>query len=159
MQGYIFIWSRYFTVQVRLYISLYSSGVSERGITFPEFFIPIVWLKDLTRFAQKNNVSIIGGLRYIRNANRAFNCTTIIQPCDNNDFVNTVALFREKNFYAPEEKDCLYKLGYRISNPERPLYYVIYSNGIRYSLMITRTRLFQSLSVPSSSNTLAGNPY
>lgn len=25
-------------------------------ITFPEFFIPIVWLKDLTRFAQKNNV-------------------------------------------------------------------------------------------------------
>ena len=31
MQGYIFIWSRYFTVQVRLYISLYSSGVSERG--------------------------------------------------------------------------------------------------------------------------------
>ena len=105
-------------------------------ITFPEFFIPIVWLKDLTRFAQKNNVSIIGGLRYIRNANRAFNCTTIIQPCDNNDFVNTVALFREKNFYAPEEKDCLYKLGYRISNPERPLYYVIYSNGIRYSSIL-----------------------
>lgn len=52
-------------------------------ITFPEFFIPIVWLKDLTRFSQKNNVSIIAGLRYIRNANRAFNCTTIIQPCNN----------------------------------------------------------------------------
>lgn len=50
--------------------------------------------------------------------------------------LNTVALFREKNFYAPEEKDCLYKLGYRISNPERPLYYVIYSNGIRYSSIL-----------------------
>ena len=105
-------------------------------ITFPEFFIPIVWLKDLTRFSQKNNVSIIAGLRYIRNANRAFNCTTIIQPCNNNGFVNTIALFREKNFYAPEEKDCLYKLGYRISNPERPLYYVICSNGIRYSTIL-----------------------
>ena len=71
-------------------------------ITFPEFFIPIVWLKDLTRFSQKNNVSIIAGLRYIRNANRAFNCTTIIQPCNNNGFVNTIALFREKNFYIIE---------------------------------------------------------
>ncbi len=105
-------------------------------ITFPEFFIPIVWLKDITRFAQKNNVSIIAGLRYIRNTNRAFNCTTIIQPCNNNGFRNAVALFREKNFYAPEEKECLYKLGYRISNPERPLYYVIHSNGIRYSTIL-----------------------
>ena len=60
----------------------------------------------------------------------------IIQPCNNNGFVNTIALFREKNFYAPEEKDCLYKLGYRISNPERPLYYVICSNGIRYSTIL-----------------------
>lgn len=68
-------------------------------ITFPEFFIPIVWLKDLTRFSQKNNVSIIAGLRYIRNANRAFNCTTIIQPCNNNGFVNTIALFRESNIF------------------------------------------------------------
>ena len=105
-------------------------------ITFPEFYIPIVWLKDITRFAQKNNVAIVAGLRYIRNANRAFNCTTIIQPCSNNGFRNAVTLFREKNFYAPEEKECLYKLGYHISNPKRPLYYVIDSGGIRYSTIL-----------------------
>ena len=105
-------------------------------ITFPEFFVPIVWLKDLTRFAQKNDVTIIAGLRYIRNTNRAFNCTTIIQPCNNNGFQNAVAIFREKNFYAPEEKECLYKLGYHISDPVRPLYYVVNANGIRYSTIL-----------------------
>ena len=25
-------------------------------ITFPEFFVPVIWLKDLTRFVQKNNI-------------------------------------------------------------------------------------------------------
>ena len=79
-------------------------------ITFPEFFIPIIWLKDLTRFAQKNNITVIAGLRYIRNTIRAFNYTVIIQPCNNNGFWNVVQLFREKEFYAPEEKDCLINL-------------------------------------------------
>lgn len=105
-------------------------------ITFPEFFIPIVWLKDITRFAQKNDITIIAGLRYIRNINQAFNCTTIIQPYDNSGFRNVIALFREKNFYAPEETDCLYKLGYHISNPATPLYYVVHSSGIRYSTIL-----------------------
>lgn len=105
-------------------------------ITFPEFFIPIVWLKDITRFAQKNNITIIAGLRYIRNSNRAFNCTTIVQPCNNHGFQNTVTLFREKNFYAPEEKECLYKLGYHIANPAQPIYYVVHANGVRYSSIL-----------------------
>lgn len=105
-------------------------------ITFPEFFIPIIWLKDLTRFAQKNNITVIAGLRYIRNTIRAFNYTVIIQPCNNNGFWNVVQLFREKNFYAPEEKDCLYKLGYRVSNPQKPIYYIVHSNGMHYSTIL-----------------------
>lgn len=105
-------------------------------VTFPEFFVPIIWLKDITRFAKENNIAIIAGLRYIRNTVRAFNYTTIIQPCNNNGFRNVVALFREKNFYAPEEKDCLYKLGYHVLDPKKPLYYVIHANKMRYSTIL-----------------------
>lgn len=105
-------------------------------IAFPEFFVPAVWLKDITRFAQKNSVSIIAGLRYIRNETRVFNCTTIIQPCVNNGFRNVVSLFREKNFYAPEEIECLYKLGYHIENPQYPLYYIVHWGQIRYSTIL-----------------------
>lgn len=118
--------------------SMANSAVKEGAnfITFPEFFVPIVWLRDITRFAQKNDVTIIAGLRYIRNTNRVYNCTTIIQPCNNNGFRNAVTLFREKNFYAPEEKESLYKLGYHIPNYIRPMYYVVHSNGIRYSTIL-----------------------
>lgn len=109
-------------------------------IAFPEFFVPAVWLKDLTRFAQKNDVTIIAGLRYIRSSNqtgsRAYNCTTIIQPFINNGFSNSIALFREKNFYAPKEKEYLYKLGYIVEDPERPTYYIVHSDNIRYSSIL-----------------------
>lgn len=105
-------------------------------ITFPEFYVPVVWLKDITRFAQKNSVALVAGLRYIRNRKRAFNCTTIVQPCSHNGFRNVIALFREKNFYAPEEKECLYKLGYQIHDASRPLYYVVHAGRLRYSTVL-----------------------
>ena len=105
-------------------------------ITFPEFYVPVVWLKDITRFAQKNSVALVAGLRYIRNRKRAFNCTTIVQPCSHNGFRNVIALFREKNFYAPEEKECLYKLGYQIRDASRPLYYVVHAGRLRYSTVL-----------------------
>ena len=105
-------------------------------ITFPEFYVPVVWLKDITRFAQKNSVALVAGLRYIRNRKRAFNCTTIVQPCSHNGFRNVIALFREKNFYAPEEKEWLYKLGYQIHDASRPLYYVVHAGRLRYSTVL-----------------------
>lgn len=105
-------------------------------ITFPEFYVPVIWLKDITRFAQKNNVALVAGLRYIRNRNRAFNCTTIVQPCTHNGFRNVIALFREKNFYAPEEKEFLYKLGYHTRDALRPLYYVVHTGSLRYSTIL-----------------------
>lgn len=105
-------------------------------ITFPEFYVPVVWLKDITRFAQKNSVALVAGLRYIRNRKRAFNCTTIVQPCSHNGFRNVIALFREKNFYALEEKECLYKLGYQIRDASRPLYYVVHAGRLRYSTVL-----------------------
>lgn len=47
-----------------------------------------------------------------------------------------IALFREKNFYAPEEKECLYKLGYQIRDASRPLYYVVHAGRLRYSTVL-----------------------
>ena len=105
-------------------------------IAFPEFFVPAVWLKDIARFAQKNSVAVIAGLRYIRNKDRAFNCTTIIQPCEYHGFHHAIPLFREKNFYAPEEQECLYKLGYHVENPPRPMYYIVHWDQIRYSTIL-----------------------
>lgn len=105
-------------------------------IAFPEFFVPAVWLKDIARFAQKNNVAVIAGLRYIRNKDRAFNCTTIIQPCEHHGFHHAIPLFREKNFYAPEEQECLYKLGYRVENPPHPMYYIVHWDRIQYSTIL-----------------------
>lgn len=115
-----------------------NNAVKEKAgfITFPEFYLPIAWLKDITRFAQKNNITVITGLRYIRNAHRAYNCTAIVQPCNNNGFQNAVALFREKNYYAPEEKEYLYKLGYHVENPAIPIYYIVDASGMKYSTIL-----------------------
>lgn len=105
-------------------------------LTFPEFFIPIFWLKDISRFSQKNQISIISGLRYIRNGEQAYNFTTIIQPYHYNNYTQSIVLFREKNFYAPEEKLYLYKLGYHVKNPKIPCYYVVKTSSLVFSTIL-----------------------
>lgn len=105
-------------------------------LTFPEFFIPVLWMKDIATFSKNNNMAIIAGLRYIRNGRRAFNFTTIIQPCNINGFRNVVVLFREKNYYAPEEKMYLNRLGYSVQDQDIPSYFVVRANQMDYSSIL-----------------------
>lgn len=105
-------------------------------ITFPEFYIPLFWMKDISRFSKENDITIVGGLRYLHNNVQAFNFTTIILPCKKKGYKNSVILFREKNFYAPEEKKYLSKLKYRICDKEVPSYFIIHSNGMSFSTIL-----------------------
>ena len=105
-------------------------------LTFPEFFIPVLWMKDVATFAKNNNMVVVAGLRYISNGKRAFNFTTIIQPCNINRFRNVVILFREKNYYAPEEKMYLNRLGYSVKDQDTPSYFVVHASYMDYSSIL-----------------------
>lgn len=104
-------------------------------IVFPEFYMPIQWLLDVSRFAVENNFSVITGLQYIVAKNIAFNNVCVISPVLSSGYFSLgIIQFREKNHYAPEEKTTLSKLGLKCFDNKNPLYH-IFDNG-KYSFSV-----------------------
>lgn len=99
-------------------------------LVFPEFYMPVIWLSDISKFAKQNGITIITGIQYIVTGKRVFNTICIINSiCGKNRFRNSIPLFREKNYYAPDERLHLSQLGYVCKDQKIPYYYLI-NNGV-----------------------------
>lgn len=106
-------------------------------IVFPEFYFPVEWLMDITQFVITNNITVITGLRYIFSGNIAYNNVCCIVPIAGGfNFYTSIFLFREKNFYAPEEKKLLNKLGYKCHDGKVPFYFVLDNIMYRFSVIL-----------------------
>ena len=106
-------------------------------LVFPEFYFPVVWLKDIANFAISNKISIVTGLQYMTKQNRAFNCVcNVISIVNSSNFTTGTLLLREKNFYAPEEKFYLSRIGFKCIDHQKPIYYIVDNNKYRYSTIL-----------------------
>lgn len=106
-------------------------------LVFPEFYFPTSWLMDIAMFAIKNKITIVTGLQYLTYNNTAFNnVCTVIPAVIGKSFVSGFLLFREKNFYAPNEKIELSKSDYTCLDENVPIYFIVNNGKYRYSTIL-----------------------
>lgn len=106
-------------------------------IIFPEFYLPYLWLDDLMKFAKQNNLTIISGLQYLTYGRHAYNITVVVSGSrSRRGFKNSVLVYREKNYYAPEEKVLLAKKGYDCEDVNRPFYNILKKGRVNLSTML-----------------------
>lgn len=116
------------------------NSAKEEGIkylVFPEFYMPALWLNDIGEFLKRYGITVITGLQYITCGKNAYNIVCVIKSmCGENFFRNSIPFFREKNFYAPDEKMELAALGYNCSDPEKIIYYLIGNGSDKFSTIL-----------------------
>lgn len=106
-------------------------------LVFPEYYFPLPWLLDISMFALKNHITIITGLQYITVAGQAYNTVCNFVPAiTGHKFVNGLMLFREKNFYAPDEIIALSKTKHMCQDQEIPCYYRVNNGKYTYSTVL-----------------------
>lgn len=106
-------------------------------LVFPEFYMPALWLNDIGEFTKKSGITIITGLQYISCNKVAYNIVCVIaSTCGKSFFKNSIPFFREKNFYAPDEKIELAAFGYRCINQQNARYYLLGDQNIKFSTIL-----------------------
>ena len=106
-------------------------------LIFPEFYLPIAWLNDVSRFSKDNGITVVSGLQYIVYGDIAYNKVCIIEPSiSKRKFKNSLVFLRDKNYYAPGEKIELSKNGLRCSDQTNPFYYIIGNSKVQFSTML-----------------------
>ncbi len=106
-------------------------------LVFPEYYFPLPWLLDISIFALKNRITIITGLQYLTVGGQAFNTVcNLIPTVTGSNFINGFLLFREKNFYAPDEIIELSKINHICKDPAVPFYYVVGNEKYTYSTIL-----------------------
>lgn len=106
-------------------------------LVFPEYYFPLPWLLDISIFALKNQITIITGLQYITVSGQAHNIVCNFVPSiTGHHFVNGFMLFREKNFYAPDEIIELSKIKHKCQDKEVPYYYRVSNGRYTYSTIL-----------------------
>lgn len=103
-------------------------------LTFPEYYLPLLWIGDVAAFAKRNGITIITGLEFVKNKdNKVKNFTGIIKPTVDKKFRSCIPFFREKNYYAPDEKLTLCKFGFKCEDQIKPLYHILKIDGLEFS--------------------------
>lgn len=108
-----------------------------RYLSFPEFYLPIAWLPEVWSFCKSNNIAVVTGLQYIVRGTQAYNFTCVIEPIIiSKRYHSTLLCFREKLYYAPEEKKLLARLGYTTNDCEIPFYYIFLEPNFSFSTIL-----------------------
>lgn len=106
-------------------------------LSFPEFYLPLAWLPEVWSFCKSNNITVVTGLQYITSGNRAYNFTCIVEPAGCSQWYhNSLLLFREKLYYAPEERLLLAQQGHITVDCESPFYYVVSEPQFNFSTIL-----------------------
>lgn len=122
----------------RLY-SILNTAKKERAqyLSFPEFYLPLAWLPEVWNFSKTNNMAIITGLQYIIRCEQAYNFMCVIEPIiTSKSYHSALLCFREKLYYAPEERKLLARLGYITMDNKFPYYYVFSEPNFTFSTIL-----------------------
>lgn len=116
----------------------YANGKSEKVdfLVFPEFYMPLQWISDVLAFVRKSGITVVSGLQYMTSGHRAYNNVAIFAPVNTGRYTSAVLFAREKNDYAPMERQILALEKYICVDQEKPVYQMINNRGIDYGLFL-----------------------
>ncbi len=110
---------------------------SAKFLVFPEYYLPIEWLNILIRFSRKAGICIVSGLRPIRIGKKVFNLQVVVTPFkDVYGHKESMVFIREKNNYAPLDKQIIYNSRCVCQNPIKPVYFLFDNGKIKYAPFI-----------------------
>lgn len=78
-------------------------------LVFPELTLPYKLLRVIANYCAKNNMCIIGGLKYIVCDKKCYNLTAIILPFKYLNANNSLIVFHSKNYFSPREEEIIIK--------------------------------------------------
>lgn len=112
--------------------------IGSKFLIFPETFLEFEWLPILEKYARQTKTVVVTGIKYFIVKNRVYNFqATIVPYIISNKYTSTIIVLREKNDYAPFEKEIANNSGYKTIDSPIPLYYLIsLPSGIRFTPFI-----------------------
>lgn len=108
-------------------------------LLLPEFYLPIQWISDVLTFVRKSGITVITGIQYVVADGVAHNNVVVFPAVKSGKYRNytTSCMFiREKNDYAPLEREILALRGLNCYDQVKPYYQVFQQNGIKYGLFL-----------------------
>lgn len=108
-------------------------------ILFPEFYLPFKWIPDVLTYVRKTGITVISGLQYAVSDVAAYNNVAVFGSFKSGGikkYNNACMILREKNDYAPLEKEILALNGLECKDQEQPCYQIFSQNGIKYGLFL-----------------------
>lgn len=106
-------------------------------LVFPEFYLPYEWVNLISYICMKQDLIIITGIQYLVVGDQLKNYCGIFQPLISEyRQKSSIEIFREKNYYAPEEKYFAANNGYKINEPIKKDYSIVSARGFNYTTLI-----------------------
>lgn len=107
-------------------------------LVFPELYVPFEWLNDMMYFSRKTGIGIITGVKYVKaKNNKLINSVANIIPFeDKNKYKYCFVFMREKNDYAPDEKELIMCTGFNDPTTSKSYNYIFNWNNINFSSLI-----------------------
>lgn len=105
-------------------------------LVFPEFYLPLSWMQDVLSFSRKTGITVISGIQYICRNNMAHNVIGVFARVKSGRYNSSCILVREKNNYAPLEKQLLATEGYSVIDKDTPVYTCIDDGSVRFGLLL-----------------------
>ena len=108
-------------------------------LLLPEFYLPIQWISDVLTFVRRSGITVITGLQYVVAEGVAHNNVVVfpaIKSGKYRNYMSSCMFIREKNDYAPMEKEILALKGLNCYDQLKPYYQVFQQNGIKYGLFL-----------------------
>lgn len=109
-------------------------------LLLPEFYLPISWVADVLSFVRKTGIVVITGLQYIVNKSGnngvAHNNLAVFLPLQSSRYKSACMLAREKNDYAPMEKNLLALNGCICNDQIIPTYNIFEIGNMRFGTFL-----------------------
>lgn len=106
-------------------------------LVFPEFYLPYEWVNLISYICMKQDLIIITGIQYLVAGDQLKNYCGTFQPLISEyKQKSSIEIFREKNYYAPEEKYFAINNGFKIIEPIKRDYDIISTRGFNYTSLI-----------------------
>ena len=131
-------------------------------VVFPETFLPIWWLDIFMRYSKNTGAVIVSGIKYVVYGRRVFNFQVVVIPYrDKYGHKETLVFLREKNHYAPFEKEIITKSGLSFKDHTEPIYYSFKQRDLKFSTFICyeMTDIFARAMMRDSSDIIFASEY
>ena len=106
-------------------------------LVFPETYLPINWIPTLIKYAKNSGAVVVSGIKYIDINNQILNLQVVIIPFTTSSYHRqALVVLREKNNYAPFEKEIITNSCKTFVDHAKPIYYTFNHRGISFSTFI-----------------------